>query len=426
MNKPVPTVSPRLGWVDAFKGIGILLVVVGHTSRIPGITQFVYSFHMPMFFWISGYLFSVRPFPDFVRRKARTLLVPYFFFGVFTWLFWAFIEYDYSDHIGDALPALANLMVGQAGNATYSADPPLWFLLCLFMAEIAFLGLLHMARGAAHRIFSQRGVEHRAEWLRLSIVGIASVGSAVGGAVLIDAKLTRLPWTLDIVPVALAFMGAGYVSRAVAERVRQNQTCSQMWDEFRLCLRLGRRIKAASTGEREVLSRKYRRGVRMVVWGALLPLGISFAVDMLLCHFGVHVDLANGVMRIPWAAFVAALAMIGSVVIVARYFSPRWLRYLGHASIVVLTMHIVVKHEVLLTLSTFTGIAEADLQTSPAWVALASTCVLGISLVLYEMVRAMMPYAIGKPVERSAASTRWVPEQVLSSLPSPILNGQRI
>jgi hypothetical protein len=89
-------------------------------------------------------------------------------------------------------------------------------------------------------------------------------------------------------------------------------------------------------------------------------------------------------------------------------------------------MHIVVKHEVLLALSTLTGISEADMQTSPAWVALAAVFILGISLVLYELVRSTMPYAIGKPVERRAAAVTWVPEQVLSSLPSPILNGQRI
>ena len=48
---------------DIMKGLGIICMILGHIP-IGGITQqVIYSFHMPMFFFISGYFFS--------RKKCR-------------------------------------------------------------------------------------------------------------------------------------------------------------------------------------------------------------------------------------------------------------------------------------------------------------------------------------------------------------------
>ncbi len=46
----------RLMWLDAARGIGILLVLLGHTS--PSFGKFIYGFHMPLFFIISGFLYK--------------------------------------------------------------------------------------------------------------------------------------------------------------------------------------------------------------------------------------------------------------------------------------------------------------------------------------------------------------------------------
>ena len=43
--------------IDAAKGMAIVLVVMGHVcTGIPGLVKWIYSFHMPLFFLISGYL----------------------------------------------------------------------------------------------------------------------------------------------------------------------------------------------------------------------------------------------------------------------------------------------------------------------------------------------------------------------------------
>ena len=58
------------------RGIGIVLMVLGH-SGFPG-TDFIYLFHMALFFMLSGWLFSLRGGPvHFIKRKAVTLWLPF-------------------------------------------------------------------------------------------------------------------------------------------------------------------------------------------------------------------------------------------------------------------------------------------------------------------------------------------------------------
>ena len=58
-----PTVSTntlqRHNYIDICKAIGIILVILGHTYQIPDILlSIIYSFHMPMFFMLSGLLYN--------------------------------------------------------------------------------------------------------------------------------------------------------------------------------------------------------------------------------------------------------------------------------------------------------------------------------------------------------------------------------
>lgn len=62
--------------IDSMRGIGIVLMVLGH-SGYPG-TDFIYLFHMALFFMLSGWLFSLRGGPvHFIKRKTVTLWLPF-------------------------------------------------------------------------------------------------------------------------------------------------------------------------------------------------------------------------------------------------------------------------------------------------------------------------------------------------------------
>ena len=49
----------RLEWIDLAKGIGIILMIIGHMPSIPSaVHNWIFSFHMPLFFFLSGYMFK--------------------------------------------------------------------------------------------------------------------------------------------------------------------------------------------------------------------------------------------------------------------------------------------------------------------------------------------------------------------------------
>lgn len=85
--------SSRALWLDYAKGIGIVLVVIGHVVRglmnaslianvrpYEVVDTFIYAFHMPLFFFLSGLLLHralQKDLPTILVRKAKTVLYPY-------------------------------------------------------------------------------------------------------------------------------------------------------------------------------------------------------------------------------------------------------------------------------------------------------------------------------------------------------------
>ena len=81
--------SHREEWCDVIKGILVAMVVLCHCILTVGCDTaiqkaaviFVYSFHMPLFFIISGYFFKACSlFGAFVLKKIKALMLPYFLF----------------------------------------------------------------------------------------------------------------------------------------------------------------------------------------------------------------------------------------------------------------------------------------------------------------------------------------------------------
>lgn len=68
----------RINYIDVAKGISMICIILGHLN-CHAINRVVYPFHVPIFFLITGYFTDPgSSFPAFVKKKARTLLVPYF------------------------------------------------------------------------------------------------------------------------------------------------------------------------------------------------------------------------------------------------------------------------------------------------------------------------------------------------------------
>src|SRR5574344_758282 len=75
----------RLSWIDLSKGILICLVIVGHLVpgphwKLNNPVDYVYMFHMPAFFILSGILNKKKEkiqISEIIKKKVKRLLLPY-------------------------------------------------------------------------------------------------------------------------------------------------------------------------------------------------------------------------------------------------------------------------------------------------------------------------------------------------------------
>lgn len=69
--------SKRVKFIDITRGIAIICIIIGHLG-IYNINKIVFTFHVPIFFLITGYFISDKATVlDFIKKKFRTLIVPY-------------------------------------------------------------------------------------------------------------------------------------------------------------------------------------------------------------------------------------------------------------------------------------------------------------------------------------------------------------
>lgn len=96
-NKQDVTITKqRIPYIDVFRGLCMLLVVLGHSIGVPenGLNRFILSFHMPIFFFISGYCFYPKtnhlPIWKTIKRKMKSLGYSYLVWSIvgvaFYWL----------------------------------------------------------------------------------------------------------------------------------------------------------------------------------------------------------------------------------------------------------------------------------------------------------------------------------------------------
>lgn len=176
----------RINWVDSAKGFGILCVIMGHTHVPMDVHLFIYSFHMPLFFLLSGIFLLKKQttFKDELSRKARTLLWPYLVFNFLLLLFFDFLL-PMVKGAGVNWQHVQSTLWGIVTSDRHQSW--LWFLPCLFVAEMLLVACSRVTR-------------HR--------VGIGAVLMALG-CLLNHFWGKPLPMSADNVLIAAGFIAAG-------------------------------------------------------------------------------------------------------------------------------------------------------------------------------------------------------------------------
>jgi len=206
----------RLHWIDTLKGIGIILVVLAHYSLPIALDTYIFSFHMPLFFFISGFLFDFGKYANsastFVKGRFKSLIVPYFCFAVITCIFCFLLDELYKPDVtsikffeNSTLHGISHIFV--AFGPAISYNPPLWFLTCLFVTELLFYGLTKKYYG-----------EPKILLFWLIIAGV------IGYLYPVYVPF-RIPWNVDVALVAIVFYGAGNLFRKFTETESGSSLC---------------------------------------------------------------------------------------------------------------------------------------------------------------------------------------------------------
>ena len=129
----------RITWIDAARGLAILLVIVGHTTVSDSFTHnIIFSFHIPLFFILSGYNFKPsNSWADFfyrTKKDAIHLLIPYLFSALVIAMGKIFYHHLVPiEVLEDTVQTL--IWASGTGDGVHKSIGILWFLASLFEAR---------------------------------------------------------------------------------------------------------------------------------------------------------------------------------------------------------------------------------------------------------------------------------------------------
>ena len=293
--------SSRNVTLDIARGIGILLVVIGHNSvfreTARPLYEAIYLFHMPLFFFLSGVTFRLASAGEALKKRARALLVPYFVMGAAAALM--------ALQSGDADAVMSELRGVLYGTGHTIRFVPLWFLPCLFLVSTTAVVAMDCLR-------AQLTTEQFERWRPRLMLALAVSGVVMGALVLSSGTFAQppftdpqgrpigLPWSLDLVPFALGI----FLSGALLSRSR--------------------------------VARDFPMPIAVII--------VASAVLAMLAANGTSLDLNYRRMSDPLAVIAAMAAGIVLVLALSSLISraiwaSRLFAYIGSASLVILMLH---------------------------------------------------------------------------------------
>lgn len=280
----------RIKWVDTFRAIMILCIAFGHAAKDGALKQYVYSFHVAAFFFISGYLFRMSDlgFKQFAWKKFKSLMIPYYMFSIMSIFVFAVLGSFASEKLGVAIKTVdipfnivgmlwAN---GQTGYMKWNL--PLWFIPCLFATTVVAYPIEKWISKCFRRKIS-------AYWV---IGTCAMVLSVINYNVL---HLYKLPFQLETLIFMMPFFALGLVYREVSKK----------YDDSNPVL-----------------------GVALIIVGYLLGVYANTSVNYVSSSYG---NIA--------VFYLSAIISIAGYVCVSKLILSKALYYVGQNTLPILLMH---------------------------------------------------------------------------------------
>lgn len=186
----------RIDSIDILRAVGIIIMVMGHVGFGGKFDRYIHTFHMPLFFLISGFLFKHKTdvsIGKLIGAKAKRLLLPYVTYACINYLFWLILVKGAGDLWW--MP-LVRLLTYNTENLPICGA--LWFLTSMFFAEAIYLIL--------DRLFKK-------DLVRSVVVFFIAIGFSL------FESLTgfRLPLSIDTSLVCMGFLEVGRLYKEYKE-----------------------------------------------------------------------------------------------------------------------------------------------------------------------------------------------------------------
>lgn len=186
----------RIEHLDTMRGMCLLFVNYFHSSISLAFFQYVSAICVHPFLFMAGYFFNTKSsLGDTFKKRARTMLFPYYVFGLIYYVMWLVVFAGQDRDIIDPLRSVLYMPTG-----AFPIEPSLYFLPMMFGASMLFAII-------------QKCVKH--EWLKLALV----VSITVLGNVWTRIFDFRLPLALDCAFGVLIYIYLGYHGRTLVALV---------------------------------------------------------------------------------------------------------------------------------------------------------------------------------------------------------------
>ena len=186
----ISAMEKRKKWIDIARGFAICFVLFGHTACPYFIKNWIYSFHMPLFFILSGMTLNLNQNPAlFIKKIVRSLLVPYLFFSPLLLVFNSIVEWVKNGTPLIIGKSIASILLNWH-MSPYAFE--LWFLVSLFIADALIYALNKFTKE------------------KNTTTVVACILAMILGFIYHRFINFPLPWNLDTVFIATGFIGIGY------------------------------------------------------------------------------------------------------------------------------------------------------------------------------------------------------------------------
>lgn len=357
----------RIDYLDMVKGIGIFLVVLGHMEDISTITRvWISSFHMPLFFIVSGLIMAITNEPDkditvSIKKKWQGIIIPYMWFSLGYFFIdilncWVVKNIDFRTFIVDTI-----------SSVTFYGMSVLWFLPALFIASIGFL------------LLKKRFPDKIILILLIAIAVISyviklqveKVYAAYADSLLITS-LINIVYIFLRAFVAMCFVGYAYYIRRGYELLISKDKWLKLFSSKLFCLGAGI---------------------------------VLMAVNICLAMINECVDLHNIILNNVPIYFIAAFAGTYGIILICKGIpSIKLIMYYGRNSLIVMAVHI--NFYFLYAGIRLAWVIDPFVKHAKHYVFVAITVatVFVLSTIVIEVINRFFPFVLGKSISQREAN----------------------